>query len=97
MEKLQGWLKLFHPIKSIIKLALGREIRYVEYKLRRQKQEKKKMKQAQKDFTYGTNSMYEPNNGGGRTTTVSISGNYSQWERINLGGGVEFRGSAGIR
>jgi len=50
--------------------ALGREIRYVEYKLRRQKQEKKKMKNAQKDFTYGTNTQYELNNGGGRTTTA---------------------------
>lgn len=50
--------------------ALGREIRYVEYKLRRQKQEKKKMKNAQKDFTYGTNSQSELNNGGGRTTTA---------------------------
>ena len=78
MEKLQGWLKLFHPIKSIIKLALGREIRYVEYKLRRQKQEKKKMKQAQKDFTYGTNSMYEPNNGGGQFSLNVI-------ERIDSG------------
>lgn len=50
--------------------ALGREIRYVEYKLRRQKQEKKKMKNAQKDFNYGTNTQYELNNGGGRTTTA---------------------------
>lgn len=50
--------------------ALGREIRYVEYKLRRQKQEKKKMKNAQRDFTYGTNTQYELNNGGGRTTTA---------------------------
>lgn len=47
--------------------ALGREIRYVEYKLRRQKQEKKKMKQMQKDFMHGTNTS-ELNNGGGIVT-----------------------------
>lgn len=37
--------------------ALGREIRYVEYKLRRQQQEKKKKKQAQRDFVNASNDQ----------------------------------------
>ena len=37
--------------------ALGREIRYVEYKLLRQQQEKKKKKQAQRDFVNASNEQ----------------------------------------
>ena len=36
--------------------AIGREIRYVEYKLRRQQQEKKKKKQSRQDWLNGVNS-----------------------------------------
>ena len=36
--------------------AIGREIRYVEYKLRRQQQEKKKKKQSRQDWLNGANS-----------------------------------------
>ena len=44
--------------KTIIKMckAIGREIRYVEYKLRRQQQEKKKKKQSRQDWLNGANS-----------------------------------------
>ena len=36
--------------------AIGREIRYVEYKLRRQQQEKKKKKQSRQDWLNGANA-----------------------------------------
>ena len=56
--------------------ALGREIRYVEYKLRRQQQEKKKKKQQQKDFTNGNGAGYNDmsnNSSGGATKTKEFN------------------------
>ena len=45
-------MRLKRRLSKVYK-AIGREIRYVEYKLRRQQQEKKKKKQSRQDWLHG--------------------------------------------
>jgi len=51
--------------------AIGREIRYVEYKLRRQQQEKKKKKQSRQDWLNGANATTTAPNEAGEVKKTS--------------------------